>query len=271
MRSCVTISLVPEARGGPFVFWDDLSKSCAEAAQLGFDAVEIFPPGPERISDGELARLLKSHGLKLAAVGTGAGWVRHGLTLTDVSADKRRAAIDFIRSIIEAAAPFGAPTIVGSMQGRHTAQVDRPTAMNYLRDAFQELGELAGKLGTRLLYEPLNRYETNLCNTLSAACEFARACGPNIAILADLFHMNIEETNSAEALTAAGKLVGHVHFVDSNRRPVGCGQTHFGPIVESLKQMQYDGYLSAEAFAWPDSSQAALQTITVYRSLLASG
>ncbi len=46
MRSAVTISLVPEARGGPFVFWDDLLEGCRKAAALGFDAVEIFPPGP---------------------------------------------------------------------------------------------------------------------------------------------------------------------------------------------------------------------------------
>ena len=43
MLSAVTISLVPEARGGPFVFWDDLAAGCAKAAELGFDAVEIFP------------------------------------------------------------------------------------------------------------------------------------------------------------------------------------------------------------------------------------
>ena len=47
MRSCVTISLVEKARGGPFVFWHDLEAACAKAKELGFDAVEIFAPGPE--------------------------------------------------------------------------------------------------------------------------------------------------------------------------------------------------------------------------------
>ncbi len=271
MRSCVTVSLVPEARGGPFVFWDDLSAACAQAERLEFDAIEVFPPGPEAVADGELARLLKNHGLQLGAVGTGAGWVRHGLTLTDASPEKRRGAIDFIRSIIQAAGSFGAPAIVGSMQGRHTAQVDRPTAMRYLRDAFEELSETAAKLGTYLLYEPLNRYETNLCNTLAAGREFALECGPHVKILADLFHMNIEETNPVEAIAQAGSVIGHVHFVDSNRRPVGFGHTQLRPILESLTQIGYNGYLSAEAFPWPDSLQAAEQTIRVYRSLIASG
>ena len=49
MKCSVTISLVPEVRGGPFVFWDDLPGSIRRAAELGFDAAEIFPPGPEAI------------------------------------------------------------------------------------------------------------------------------------------------------------------------------------------------------------------------------
>ena len=49
IHSAITISLVPEARGGPFVFWDDLAAGCARAAALGFDAVEIFPRSTEEI------------------------------------------------------------------------------------------------------------------------------------------------------------------------------------------------------------------------------
>ena len=49
MKSCITVSLVPEARGGPFVFWDDLAGSCRAAAELGFDAIELFPPAAEAI------------------------------------------------------------------------------------------------------------------------------------------------------------------------------------------------------------------------------
>ena len=52
IRSCVTISLVPEVRGGPFVFWDDLAAGCRQAKELGFDAVEIFASSPMNV-DGE--------------------------------------------------------------------------------------------------------------------------------------------------------------------------------------------------------------------------
>ncbi len=117
IRSAVTVSLVAEARGGPFVFWDDLPAACRKAKALGFDAIEVFPPGPEAIG-GDLRKLLDDHGLDLAAVGTGAGWVKHRLTLTSADPSVRERARDFVRSIIDVAGALGAPAIIGSMQGR---------------------------------------------------------------------------------------------------------------------------------------------------------
>ena len=71
MKSAITISLVTEAKGGPFVYWDDLPAACRQAAELGFHAIELFAPGPDAVSTPELASLLHGHKLKLAAVGTG--------------------------------------------------------------------------------------------------------------------------------------------------------------------------------------------------------
>ena len=89
MRSAVTISLVPEARGGPFVFWDDLDAACRKAAELGFDGVEVFPPDAKILGDLDLRGCLARYELKLAAVGTGAGWVKYGLTLADGDPERR--------------------------------------------------------------------------------------------------------------------------------------------------------------------------------------
>ena len=97
IRSAVTISLVAEARGGPFVFWDDLAAGCQKAAALGYDAVEVFAPGPDAVAASELTSLLEQHGLSLAAVGTGAGMVKHGLSLTSADAAQREQAISFVK------------------------------------------------------------------------------------------------------------------------------------------------------------------------------
>src|SRR5487761_1505812 len=160
IRSSVTVSLVPEARGGPFVFWDDLPAACRQAHELGFDGIEVFPPSAEAIDVQQLAALLGDHGLALAAVGTGGGWVKGRLHLALAEAAARQKAREFIRAIIDVAGPLGAPAIIGSMQGRSGDGVDHATATAYLRDALNDLGEHARQYGVPLIYEPLNRYET---------------------------------------------------------------------------------------------------------------
>ena len=269
MKTAITIALVPQARSGPFVFHGDLAGSVATAAELGFDAVEIFPPSGTAVDAGELRGMLTDHELALAAVGTGAGWVVEKLSLTDPDATVRRRAVEFVRSIVDFAGPFGAPAIIGSMQGRH-ADGQREASLAWLAES---LGELAGHAratyGTPLLYEPLNRYETNLFNRQADAAAWLDAAGlTDVKILADLFHMNIEERDVAATLRALGPRLGHIHCVDSNRLAAGWGHTDFSTIVAALREVGYAGHLSAECFPMPDSGAAARQTIERYNELL---
>ncbi|MFN0020105.1 MAG: TIM barrel protein [Pirellulaceae bacterium] len=266
IKSAVTISLVPEARGGPFVFWDDLPGSVRKARQLGFDAVEIFPPGPDALKVSDVKNLLGDHGLSLAAVGTGAGWVKHKLRLTDGDAAVRQKARDFVKSMIDFAGALGAPAIVGSMQGRHGEGVTRDAALGYLAEAVTDLGSHARQHGVPLIYEPINRYETNLITSIVEGAAFLRPLGDsNVLLLADLFHMNIEEVDLPAAIRAAKGFIGHVHFVDSNRRPAGLGHMDYAPIAAALRETGYDRYCSAEALPYPDSDAAAEQTINTFK------
>ncbi|MCA9266901.1 MAG: sugar phosphate isomerase/epimerase, partial [Planctomycetales bacterium] len=253
-------------RGGPFVLWDDLPAACALAKSIGFDAVEIFAPSVEAIGAAQLRTLLDDHGLSLAAVGTGAGWVKHRLHLALPEASQRRAARDFIRTIIDFAGPFGAMAIIGSMQGRSGPGVDRAAARGYLAEALEELGEHAAQYGRPLLYEPLNRYETDQITTQGAGADFLQGLSTrNVRLLCDLFHMNIEEADVAQALLDAGDCVGHIHFVDSNRQAVGRGHLDVRPVMHALRQINYQGFLCAEAFPLPNPEAAARQTMAAYR------
>jgi sugar phosphate isomerase/epimerase len=270
IRSCVTISLVKEARGGPFVFWDDLAEGCRKAAELGFDAVEVFPPSPTAVDPKELRSLLDQYGLKLAAVGTGAGWVIQRLQLTSPEPAQRLSAQQFVRAIIDFAGQFGASAIIGSMQGRWGDGTDRETALGYLGDALVGLGEHARQYGVKLIYEPLNRYETNMVNTVEQGVSFLQSLKTdNVVLLADLFHMNIEEPSLAAAILSGEGYIGHVHFVDSNRRPAGCGHIDYEPIADALRKINYQGYASAEALPFPSSDEAAKHTIQAFRKYFA--
>jgi sugar phosphate isomerase/epimerase len=174
--------------------------------------------------------------------------------------------VEFVRAIIDAGARFGAPAIIGSMQGRWGGDVSRDAALGHLRDALNVLGERAGERGVPMLYEPLNRYETNVCNTLAEGVELLNSLATrNVKLLADLYHMNIEEADLPAALRSAGGAVGHVHLADSNRRPAGCGHTSFGAIAVALRSIGYDGYVSAECLPYPDSDGAARRTMTAFK------
>jgi sugar phosphate isomerase/epimerase len=129
-----------------------------------------------------------------------------------------------------------------------------------------ELGERAAPHKLPVLYEFLNRYETNLCNNVEQGLGLLKALhSQNVKLLCDLFHMNIEERDIATALKLASSRLGHVHFVDTNRRAVGFGHLEVQPIADALRHIGYDGFVSAEAIPLPDGDTAAKQTIETFR------
>jgi len=265
-RCAVTVCLVEEARQGPFVLHGDLEPSLVAAAEAGFDGVEIFPTHADDLDGRVLKDLLVAHGLELAAMGTGAGWVRRKLSFTDPDPHVRMCARDFAAAIIDFAGGFGAPAIIGSMQGRVPEGVSREEALGWLKVELDQLGPRAHALEVPLLFEPLNRYETNLFNTVDEVLEFLPTLRTrNVRLLLDLFHMNIEEADLAAAIRRAGPLLGHLHFADTNRQAIGLGHLDVGPVVEALREVGYGGWVSAEVRPKPDAGTAMGQTQESFR------
>ena len=168
--------------------------------------------------------------------------------------------------MIDYGGPFGAPAIIGSMQGRWGGEIDKSAALGLLGEALVELGGHAKQYGIPLVYEPLNRYETNLVCTMADGATLLAGLGDaNTKLLADLFHMNIEEADIAQGIRDGGSHIGHVHFVDSHRQPAGTGHMDYTPIAAALAEIGYDGYASAEAFPLPDPDEAARLTIESFK------
>jgi len=234
-----------------------------------FYAVELFPPSAGELPPRQLQKLLQQTPLNLAAVGTGAGWLKQRLSITDTDPDKRRNAVQFISEIIDVAAEFGAPAIIGSMQGQASDIGHRSESLALLAESLHTLGNHANRHGQVLLYEPLNRYETNLLNSQEEAAKYLIEhslvdCG--IRLLCDLFHMNIEEEHVPKTITRLNSLrsdlIGHVHWADSNRKAMGLGHTDFPAVYNALNAIGYDGYLAAEVFPLPSAAEAASRTIS---------
>ena len=266
VKSSVTITLVPQIKDGPWIYQSPLEISIPRAAELGFDGVELFTVSGNSVDSDVLTRLLETYNIKLSAVGTGAGKVVNGLTLTDPNPEVREEAVSFITEMIKFGARFNAPAIIGSMQGNVNPGTDKEKSISWLIDGLSILGDVAEQLEVKLFFEPLNRYETNLINSLEEGVELIKSLKTqNIALLADLFHMNIEEKSIPETIMNCGQNIGYVHFADSNRRPIGMGHLLMNEIADVLKKIGYQGYISAEALPWPDPDTAAKQTIRSFK------
>jgi len=271
IECAVTISLTPEARGGPFVFRGALSACCAQASRLGFHAIELFPRSAEQVNRRKLKALLERHQLKLAAMGTGAGWLVRKLSLTNSAARVRRDAQQFVSSYIDFASDFGAAVEIGSMQGRIEGNTTRDDAIAWLGEGLDRLEEKAQSARVPLLLEPLNRYETNVINNVADGLALLKSLRTkNVKLLCDLFHMNIEESSIPAALIKAGKRLGHLHWADSNRRAIGFGHTSIPVVVKTLRTIGYSGYVSAEVFPLPSPQAAAKQSIRSFRHFFRS-
>jgi sugar phosphate isomerase/epimerase len=268
MKSAITFSAVEQARGGPFVFWDDFARACDISRKLGFDALEVFAPRADYFRTTNIAKHLNDRGLKLAAVGTGAGWVVSKLSLSDPSTEVCNKAIDFVKSMIDVAAPANSQVIIGSMQGRADNAGELATRRTRLAQSLHQLAEYASSVNVRMLIEPLNRYETNLINSVDDGLNIiSMSETSNLKLLCDVFHMNIEEVSIADSLAKAGAHLGHVHFADSNRKAVGFGHVEYTSIISALCKLNYAGYLSAEVLSQPDADTAADQTMIAYKAL----
>ena len=193
--------------------------------------------------------------------------------LTLLAADEnvmRQAAVRF-QELITMAAEVGAPLVtVGGFRGR-LAWAGGTEARSILIRALRDAAEFATKRGVRLVLEPLNRYETDVLQNVEQVLAFVNDVGcDNVGLLLDTFHANIEEPSLTECLrqgVQAGRL-WHVHVGDSNRLAPGQGHLDFEKIIATLREVGYQGYVSAELLPQPDADTAAALTARHMRKWL---
>ena len=116
-------------------------------------------------------------------------------------------------------------------------------------ESCQVMGKTAQVLGINMCLEVVNRFETPVLNTAEEAVRFCHEVGnPNVQILLDTFHMNIEEDNQADAIRTAGTLLGHLHVGEGNRKLPGQGSLPWGEIGQALRDIGYTGGVVMEPF-----------------------
>jgi sugar phosphate isomerase/epimerase len=246
---------------------EDFKESIKKVADLGFDAVELAVRDPRTIDVHEIKRLLQQHHLTVPAIGTGQAYGEEGLSFTDPDPEIRTRAIKRIKDQMNLAIDIGgAQVIIGLIRGTVKSGMDKDKAEKYFIQSIVECLEY--KPEVILTLEPINRYETNLYNDTRSAMEVIDKIGrSNLKMLADTFHMNIEERDIIQSILHAKGYISHVHFADSNRWAPGCGHIDFSEILDALEEIGYQGAISAEILPKPTPEECLKLTIEYYRKL----
>ncbi len=138
---------------------------------------------------------------------------------------------------------FGRPQIPDLSPYKGSIELEREVLLSEL----PELAQFAQDSGTSIWLEPLNRYETHFITRLEQAVEICQKVNnPNLRIMADFFHMDIEEANIAESLRKAKDWIKHIHLADSNRFLPGQGHLDFKSPFKVLSEINYKGYMALE-------------------------
>ncbi len=268
MKLSFVVSTQP-TRFAAVTFSPDFEANAGRIANLGYDGIELAVRDPALLDLAGVKRILERLRLSVPAIGTGQAYNDEQLSFTDPDPAIRERALYRIKSHIPLAAELRAIIIIGMIRGRLLPGIAPEQARAWLRDSIRSVARDAAALGVRLVLEPVNRYETDLLNTVADTIALVDEIGEdNVGILYDTFHSNIEEPDMEASLRACGHRLLHVHLADSNRWAPGAGHIDFGRVISTLRDLKYPGWVSAEILPKPDIARAQELTIETMRPLL---
>lgn len=253
----------------PLLFSGDLSAGLKFAKMYRYDGIEISLLNSGRLDRHQLVDEIQSLKLKVYAIATGQSFTVDGYYLYTRNLEHQRKALERLKDHIDLAAILDCFVIIGGIRGRilETGKAFE-SSVEKGQQALVACANYARGKGVNLLLEPINRYETNIINTLDEALDLMEKIGSrNFKLLLDTFHMNIEEKSIDECFIKAGRHIGHIHFADSNRMAPGWGHINFGEILDILKKIHYQGAVCFEILPKPDDVQATEQAIQYIRDL----
>ncbi len=243
----------------------------------GYDAIELT--GREDILEvvDEIATAMRNTGCAVSTICSGGRGA-----LMAAEADAREVAVEDLKNFLTAAGQLGAngviyaPLIAVKMNpDEYTRLPDlspwkaqEELEMELLVELATELAEHAEEQGVCVLWEPLNRYEQWWFNRLEDGAELCdRVGGDGCRIMADFFHMSIEEDTIAGALEQFGPdYVRHIHLADSNRVTPGHGHTDFAAAFDVLEQMHWEGYMALECRTRGDATEDIMRAAQFLRT-----
>jgi D-psicose/D-tagatose/L-ribulose 3-epimerase len=240
-----------------YAYWEkewggDFIPYVEKVKRLGFDILEVACADFHTLPD-EYFRRLKSEADTNGVTLTGGYGPRPEHNLSSPDASVVKAAFKFYGDVFRKMDIAGIRSIGGALYSYWPADYGREPDKqgDLLRsiESMKRLADMAADFGVTLNMEALNRFEGYLINEASEAIDYVRAVGkPNVRVMLDTFHMNIEEDSFSEAILAAGNDLGHLHVGEANRRPPRPGRMPWEEIAYALRRIGYSGAVVMEPF-----------------------
>lgn len=233
--------------------WNDAQETATlehglrRAAEAGYDFFELPGFDRKRVDIPRVVKLAESLGIELGA--------SCGLAPEfDVSSDDPAvvaAGEAVLNEAVAVARDLGSRGMSGPFFSGHQKYSALPMRRNWDTSVavLTRVAERAKASGIDLSLELVNRYESNLMNTVRQGLAYLGDTGAsNLYLHVDTFHMNIEEADPAQAVRLGGDRIGYFHMGESNRGYLGSGTISFAPVFDALVAIGYDRVISVEAF-----------------------
>jgi D-psicose/D-tagatose/L-ribulose 3-epimerase len=217
---------------------------------MGFDVLEIACEKPGMLDVQTIKEELAKNDLS----GFICGVFGPDRNICSFDPQIRENARNYIHWLIDAAALLRSPVVAGPMYSsvgkEHLENSDaRRKEWNLAVSEIGKMADYAASKGIKLALEPLNRFETDMINTVAQGMNFIHDAGrDNVGLHLDTFHMHLEEKSSPDAIRLAGDRIFHFHACENDRGVPGTGQVHWQEIAPALKSVNYQGAIVIESF-----------------------
>ncbi len=268
MKLAVAVAGV-DAPDSAFVVWRGFEKSLEKAAGYGYDGVELALKDAGEIDLPTFRRHLDAHGLEVSCISTGQVFAVSGLYFTHPDPELRRGTVEVFKGLVDLATELGGLINVGRARGSYCQEQSAEETESLFIETARRICDYAAPKNVTLMIEPVNRYEINFVNSVPQAAEIlSRVDRENVAIMPDVFHMNIEDVTIGGTLAEYAEQIPYVHLADSNRHYPGAGHLDFADVFGALERSRYDGWVSVEILPFPDPDTAAERAAATLRPLV---
>ena len=252
--------------------WDaDHAKYIDKVAKIGFDILEFQAQPLLEMTDDHIRELRKRADAAGIRLTYSLGLDPH-YDVSSLDESIRQGGVKYLQNIIRKMAVGGGDLLSGvSYAGWGTPDGILDTKEPYLEQSVKSMKEIirvAEDCGVTYCVEAVNRFETCIINTAAEALDYvARVDSPNIGVLLDTYHMNLEEKSFADAIRLVGAdRLKSFHTGENNRTAPGRGHLPWDEIFGTLSEIGYKGPIVSEPFVMQGGEVG--RDIHVFRDLV---